>query len=267
LKPPPGSLSVDLSIVSESDLVASERLIAIEAPISIEFNGLAYAVMMATPADLEDFAYGFSIAEGVVTRAEEVLDVDIYESELGWIVRIEVAADRIEPIRQRVRRRVSDGGCGLCGVENLENAMRPPPRARSPSNLRRQAIFTAIDGLRENQTLNAATGAVHAAALCDDDGAIREVREDVGRHNAFDKLVGALARRGVDPGRGFALLSSRCSYELVDKALMAGFSALVTISAPTSLAVSRARSQGLTLVALARADAALVMNDPLEQLR
>ena len=243
------------------------RWVAEEAAVSLEFNGLAYAVMMATPADLQDFAVGFSISEGIVPRAADVLDVDVTTGELGWVVRIRLPDDRIAPIHERIRHRVSDGGCGLCGVENLEQAMRLPPAARPiEDTLPPDAIFRALGELRERQTLNNATGAVHGAAWCDADGAIAELREDVGRHNAFDKLIGALARQGVDPARGFALLTSRCSYELVDKALTAGFTRLVTVSAATTLAASRAQDRGLTLVALARPDAFVVMNDPAAQL-
>jgi FdhD protein len=231
-------------------------------PVSFEFNGQAYAVMLATPDDLVDFAYGFALAEGIVTGASEVLAIDVTETPLGYILRIAIPPERAAPIRDRARRRVCDGGCGLCGVETLRQAMRKAPKARGHAMIGVQAVFSALQAIGYRQTLNAETGAVHAAALCLPDGTIAEIREDVGRHNAFDKLIGALARNSIDPASGFALLSSRCSYELVDKALVAGIPALVTVSAPTSLAISRAIEGGLTLVALARSDTFLVLNDP-----
>lgn len=239
-----------------------ERTLAVEAPVSLEFNGLAYAVMMASPSDLEDFALGFAITEGLVAGPDEIVGLDVVEGELGWFVRMMVAPERLAAVHERVRRRVSDGGCGLCGIDNLQHALRSAPPVRAPPDIGPAAVFRALDALRERQALNGATGAAHAAAMCAPDGAILAVREDVGRHNAFDKLIGALARAGADRAAGFALLSSRCSFELVDKALWGGFTALVTISAPTSLAVTRAKAGGLTLVALARADNVLVFHDP-----
>lgn len=259
---PQGAVAAPTVVRGAEAAAAAERLIAVEAPVSIEFNGHAYAVMMATPADLEDYACGFALAEGIVPEASEIRGVTARETPLGWVLRIAIPPERIGPIRDRVRRRVCDGGCGLCGIDNLKQAMRTPPKARGVPATSPAAVFRALADLRARQALNAATGAVHAAAMCAPDGTIVEIREDVGRHNAFDKLIGALARRGLDPGAGFALLSSRCSYELVDKALFAGFPALVTISAPTSLAVARAAESGLTLAALARDDTFLVMNDP-----
>jgi len=257
-----GTSATPLIVRGHDRAVTGDRLVAVEAPVSIEFNGHAYAVMMATPLDLEDFAYGFALAEGIVASPSEIGRVGIHASPLGYILRISIPPERVAPIKERVRRRVCDGGCGLCGIDNLKQAMRQPPKARANAQISAAAVFRALHALRDRQVLNAETGAVHAAAMCLPDGTIAEVREDVGRHNAFDKLIGSISRRGCDPASGFALLSSRCSYELVDKALFAGFPALVTISAPTSLAISRARESDLTLVALARQDTFLVLNDP-----
>jgi FdhD protein len=235
------------------------RSVAVEAPISVEFNGIGYAVMMASPAALEDFAVGFALSERLVDNAGEMLAIDHHVSPAGHILRITLAETRTEALLGRVRHRVSDSSCGLCGIENLEQALRPLPRISATSDAGDAAIFAALAGLRDLQPLNRETGAVHAAALCSADGAVLLVREDVGRHNAFDKLIGAMARADQGWVGGFALLSSRCSYELVEKAVLAGCPLLVTISAPTTLAVDRARSAGLRLVALARPDAALVM--------
>jgi len=237
-----------------------DRAVAVEQPVAIEVNGIGYAVMMATPADLEDFAYGFASAERLVDAPADILDVDTHETGQGTILRITLVPDRLDRVVDRVRHRVSESSCGLCGIENLEQALRPLPPLAARSDAADTALFRALGALRAHQPLNAATGAVHAAALCSSEGEIRLAREDVGRHNAFDKLIGAMARQGLDWDGGFALLSARCSYELVEKAVLAGCPLLVTISMATSLALARAREAGLALVVLARSDAVLVSN-------
>lgn len=237
------------------------RAVAIEMPIAVEINGLGYAVMMATPADLTDFAYGFCLSERLIDAAADVIDVDGHPAEQGMILRVTLVADRLDRVVERVRHRISESSCGLCGIENLEQALRPLGRVASTTRAGDAAIFRALGDLRAHQPLNAETGAVHAAAACAADGSIRLAREDVGRHNAFDKLVGAMLRGGWAWDGGFALLSARCSYELVEKAVLCGCPMLVTVSAPTSLALTRAAAAGLRLVALARSDAALLSGD------
>lgn len=244
-------------LTPDGDGGAIQRAVAIEAPVAIEVNGIGYAVMMATPADLADFAYGFALSERLVEQATDVIDVATHATERGTILRLTLVAERMDRVLERVRHRVSESSCGLCGIENLEQALRPLPRVDSLSAADDAALFRAIAELRAHQPLNAATGAVHAAALCGRDGAIRLAREDVGRHNAFDKLVGAMSRGGLAWDGGFALLSARCSYELVEKAVLAGCPLLVTVSMATSLAIARAGEAGLRLVTLARADAML----------
>ena len=234
-----------------------ERQVAIERPIALEFNGIGYAVMMATPSDLIDFATGFALSERLVDAADQIVDVVAFTAPNGEVVRTTLAANRAEALIERARHRASESSCGMCGIENLEQAMRPLPRVTSTTEVSSDQIFTAVDALRDRQPLNRATGAVHAAAWCAADGSLRMVREDVGRHNAFDKLIGAKARAGKDWEGGFALLSSRCSYELVEKAVLANCPLLVTISAPTELAIERAASAGLRLIVLARSDALL----------
>ena len=235
------------------------RPVAVEVPIAIEVNGLGYAVMMASPADLEDFAYGFCRSERLIDGAADVLDVAAHDAEGGGgvILRVTLTPERSERVVERVRHRVSESSCGLCGIENLEQALRPLPPLQAKSRAEAAAIFAALAHLGEYQPLNAATGAVHAAALCGPDGAIRLVREDVGRHNAFDKLIGAMLRGGLEWEGGFALLSARCSFELVEKAVLAGCPLLVTISMATTLALARAEEAGLPLIVLARPDALL----------
>ena len=238
------------------------RTLAIEAPIAVEYNGIGYAVMMATPTHLDDFALGFSLSERLIERREDLLSVDVVEQASGLLLRVQIAADRIEPIIERARMRVSESSCGLCGLESLEQVLRPLPPIKARPQADPAALFAALLELDRHQPLNAATGAAHGAAFCRNDGSIVLVREDVGRHNAFDKLIGALAGQGIDPATGFFLLTARCSYELVEKAIIAGCPLLVTISAPTTLAVDRALAHGLTLIALARPDAMLVVSDP-----
>lgn len=238
---------------------AIRREIAVEAPISLEYNGIAYAVMMATPADLIDYVTGFSLSEKLIETPAGIEDIDIHQAEKGWIIRTQLAGDRTETLLARVRTRVSESSCGLCGMENLEEVMRPLPAVAPHQVPSSEAIFRALGELQHHQPLHNATGAVHAAAFADRAGEVLYAREDVGRHNALDKLIGCLARAGRYAGDGFILTSSRCSYEMVEKSVRAGATTLVTVSAPTSLAVERAEEAGLTLVALARPDAALLM--------
>lgn len=238
------------------------RAIAEEVPIAIEVNGIGYAVLMATPADLPDLAYGFALAERLIDGADDLIDAWTHATAQGIILRLLLAPHLAPRILDRVRHRTGESSCGLCGIENLEQALRPLPVVTAASRATDAAIFRALAALRDHQPLNAATGAVHAAAAVGEDGNIRLVREDVGRHNGFDKLIGAMLRAGMAWDGGFALLSSRCSFELVEKAVLAGCPLLVTISAPTSLAVARAAEAGLSLRVLARADAMLATTAP-----
>jgi FdhD protein len=231
-----------------------------EAPVALEFNGLSYAVMMATPADLEDFARGFSLTEGLARTPADVSDIAVAETDKGWIVRASLAGLGIEKLTERVRARVAESSCGLCGIENLEAVARPLPKVPAHRPLDPAAIFAARASLRAHQPLMRETGGAHAAAFCDEAGAILTVREDVGRHNALDKLVGALATAGHDPATGFIFSTARCSYEIVEKAVRAGATRLVTVSVPTSMAVERAGAAGLNLWGLARGDSVLLVN-------
>lgn len=249
-----------VAVLRPDGVAPGERTIAVEAPVAIEVDGIGYAVMMMTPADLEAFAVGFMLTERLADDAADVEAVEPFEAEAGWIVRVALSARCRGRIHDRVRHRTSDTGCGLCGIAGLEQLRRPAPIAPRPS-IDRTALFTALATLRDHQPLNAATGAVHAATACDAGGRIVAAYEDVGRHNALDKLVGGLALAGAAVD-GFVLVTSRISFEMVDKALIACAPMLVGVSAPTSLAVEHARAHQLTLVALARTDAMLVVNDP-----
>ena len=249
-------------ITSDGGRRAVEREWVPEVPVALEFNGLSYAVMMATPSDLEDFARGFALTEGLANAPAEVTDIAVVEVENGWIARAQLSGLGVEKLTERVRTRVAESSCGLCGIENLEAVARPLPRIADHEALDEPAIFAALATLRDFQPLTKATGAAHAAAFCTTDGTILHAREDVGRHNAMDKLVGALAAAGQDPAQGFFLSSARCSYEIVEKAVRSGATRLVTISLPTSMAVERARASGLSLYCLARGDSVLCVNEP-----
>ena len=247
-------------IACDGDVQLIATDIAVETPIAIEFDGIGYAVMMATPADLEDFVRGFVVSERLIARHEALLSIDVATVSSGCIVRARLPANRRQAVIERARARVSESSCGLCGLESLEQVARPLPRAANGPAIADAAIFRAIGGLRDFQPLNARTGAVHASAFCGADGTILMLREDVGRHNALDKLIGAMLVAGIDPASGFLLTTSRCSYEMVEKSVLAGTATLVGISAATSLAVDRARTAGLRLVALARDDSLLDMH-------
>jgi FdhD protein len=233
------------------------RSVAIETPIALEFNGIGYAVMMATPRDLDDFILGFALSERLIDHPAQLdAHTTVVQSE-GVLLRANVAAACTARLMERVRHRTSDSSCGLCGIESLEQALRPLPMVKSVTTASDTAVFRALGALSARQLLNAQTGSVHAAALCSAEGDIIMVREDVGRHNAFDKLIGAMAHAKLTWEGGFALLSSRCSYELVEKAVTADCPMLVAISAPTSLALDRAAQAGLRLITLARPDSFL----------
>lgn len=239
-----------------------DRKVPVEAPVAMEYNGLGYAVMMATPEHLEDFATGFTLSEGLIENAKSIQSINVHEAPGGWVVRITLPHSAMKPVMARARTRVSESSCGLCGMDNIAEVLRPLPPVTARIATTREAIARALAALERHQPLGRETGAMHGAAFCTAEGAIVAVAEDVGRHNALDKLVGIMARTDMDARKGFILLSARCSFELVEKTVRAGCALLVTISAPTSLAVKRAREAGLGLVALARPDSALIFCDP-----
>ncbi len=252
-----GAISVQARTLAPGGDQSSARNIPIEAPIAVEYNGIGYAVMMATPLNLADFAVGFSLSEGIVQSLADIEKVVPHETPAGWLLKIQLAESCVAPMIERVRVRVSESSCGLCGLENLEMVNRPLPPITAHLDVETRAVFAALGALRDHQPLGALTGGTHAAAFCNRDGVILLAREDVGRHCAFDKLIGALASAAINPRTGFVLLSSRCSYELVEKAVVANIPLLVTISTATSLAISRAAQANLRLIALARPDAML----------
>ncbi len=225
--------------------------VAEEVAVAISYNGVAHVVMMMTPADLEDFAFGFSLSEGVVAHPSQVHGAEVQRHDGGIELAVTLSNERFALLREARRNLVGRTGCGLCGAESLDQAIRPVPQVVGGVRIEPAAIERALAALDARQPLQGLTGAAHGAAWCDVSGDIVCAREDVGRHNALDKLIGALARSELSRD-GFALVSSRASYEMVSKAARGGMQLLVAVSAPTTLAVQLAEQAGLTLVGFAR---------------
>jgi formate dehydrogenase accessory protein FdhD len=226
--------------------------IATEVPVALVYNGISYAVMMATPADLEDFGLGFSLSEGIIGSQSEMEGLNILKTHKGLMIAMDIPAARYAKIAERRRHLAGRTGCGLCGIESLEEAIPDLAPLAATAKVSHTAIYKAYDDLYSLQPEKQATGAVHCAAFVDFSGNIRLVKEDVGRHNALDKVIGAAVSAKMDPLSGFIFITSRCSYEMVQKTLAFGCSVLVAISAPTTLAVQMAQNANLALVTLAR---------------
>lgn len=231
-----------------------DRTLAVEMPVNLVYGSVPYAVMMTTPADLEDFAYGFSLTEGIIEAADEIRGVSVEDGEGGLRLLVDLAPGRLREHLARKRAISGRTGCGVCGIDDLSALPMAAPRAASEQTVTIGAIERALKALGDAQLLNRETRAVHAAAWADRDGSLVAVREDVGRHNGLDKLIGAMIRKGTDPAAGFVVITSRCSFEMVEKTASFGASVLVAISAPTSLAIDRAALHGITLCAIARSD-------------
>jgi len=243
--------------------IPGQREVVEETPIALVYNASTYAVMMATPADLEDFAIGFSLTEGVISAACDITDIEIVTSELGVEARIWLDEARAAGLAERRRRVAGPTGCGLCGVESLEAAHRPrAPVAAGDARVTPNQILRALTALTGAQPLNDATRAAHAAGFVDASGELVAVREDVGRHNALDKLVGALARQGVAGSGGAVVLTSRVSVEMVQKSAVLGAAFVIAVSAPTALALRMAHAAGITLVGVTRDDGFEVFTHP-----
>lgn len=255
-EPEPATTAVQRRVQRRRGAQVSEGLdaIAAEVPIALVYNGIAFAVMMATPEDLADFALGFSLSEGIVASADELRIDRIATSLEGISLQLTIPEPRAAALEQRRRNLQGRSGCGVCGTESIEAVLRPPPRVGDSSPIRVDALHRALRELQGRQPLNALTGATHAAAWAGGDGRVAFVREDVGRHNALDKLIGALVAAGHDPLQGFAVVTSRASYEMAMKAAQAGIPLLAAISAPTALAIALAESADLTLIGFARDD-------------
>lgn len=225
--------------------------VAEEVPVALIYNGVSHAVMLATPDDLEDFALGFSLSEGILYNSKELYSLDVIEQDNGIAVQMEIASERFVALKERRRNLAGRTGCGLCGTESLEHAVRLPAVQVTRQVFSMRQIQVGLENINQFQNLQKITGATHACALVSETGDVILVREDVGRHNALDKLVGAKAKLATCPN-AFVITTSRASYEMVQKTAAAGISLLVAISAPTGLAVRLAEQCGMTLVGFAR---------------
>jgi FdhD protein len=230
------------------------RAIPAETAVAFTFNGSTYAVMMASPQDLEDFAVGFSLTEGVVAGVSDIVELEIVDTELGVELRMWLSEADASRLAARRRRHAGPTGCGLCGIESLAEAMRPPRPVGEGRTYTPDEIMQAVASLAPAQTLNHETRAVHAAAFWEPGRGLVALREDVGRHYALDKLCGALARSGEQAEAGLVVLTSRVSVEMVQKAAAIGAPILAAVSAPTALALDMADAAGMTLIAVARSD-------------
>ena len=226
--------------------------IAAEVPVALTYNRVSHVVMMASPRDLEDFGVGFSLTEGVVGNLEHIRSIRVVPRQGGLELAMVISEDWFDRLATRRRNMAGRTGCGLCGAENIEQALRDPGTVAKSLEVSHAALQVAVSELEAHQPLQAETGATHGAAWCSPDGKIVAIREDVGRHNALDKLIGGLIRGGYNPAEGFVLVSSRASYEMVFKTAAAGIELIQAVSAPTTLAIEFAERSGVTLVGFAR---------------
>ena len=264
----PGSL-LKISRISRTadntELPQDDHVISEEA-VALVYNGISHAVMMATPQDLKDFVLGFSLSEGIIHQASDLLDCDIITGDQGIEVNVTISSRHFSRLKQQRRTMAGNSGCGLCGVESLTQAHKQPAAVAEMPLVEFDPVDKAVRDFGNRQRLNQQAGGVHGAAYYQADGSFVMIREDVGRHNALDKLLGGLCRQGVARDCGFVLASSRASYEMVYKALTCGIRQLVTFSAPTSKAIELARSGNLNLIGFARQGRQVVYHQPGDKL-
>lgn len=236
--------------------------VAEEVPVALEYNGISHAVMLASPQEVEDFALGFSLSEGILAHPGELFDIEVADVQDGIRVQMRIASDKFMALKEKRRNLTGRTGCGLCGAETLQQAVRRPLRVASSASFSATAIHLGMAMMQAQQELQKHTGATHAAAWLGADGEIQLVREDVGRHNALDKLIGALAAKRIDFSSGAVLITSRASYEMVQKAATLGIGFLAAVSAPTALAIRLAEETGVTLLGFARQDSHVIYTHP-----
>jgi FdhD protein len=250
-----GFLQRDIVRHQGGQATPGQDFVAEEFPVALVYNGIAHAVMMATPRDLEEFAVGFTLTEGIVASASDIFDMEVFMHTDSAEVQLRIAEPDLLKLKDKRRALAGRTGCGVCGIESIELLdLKPEKRAVPAAAIDGAAVARAAAGMVPHQVLMARTGGVHAAAWCAPDGAVLKVFEDVGRHNGLDKLIGHLALRGIAMDAGFVFLSSRASYELVRKAARMNIPMLATISAPTTLAVNIAREAGMALASFCRRD-------------
>lgn len=254
-RPPVPSPSAHVApLVWRGGAAAGQRNVPEETPVAMTYNRLTHAVMMATPADLEDFAAGFSLSEGIVAGVADIEELEVVPAPQGVELRMWIAPERMTALDRRRRAMAGPTGCGLCGLESLAEAIRPVAQVSSELHVMPEDVDRAMAAMGDAQTLNAQTRAVHAAGFWMPGAGMAVVREDVGRHNALDKLSGAVARAGRNAAAGMVVMSSRISVELVQKAAAMGAPVLAAVSAPTALAIRVAEEAGMTLIGVARRD-------------
>jgi FdhD protein len=238
--------------LTDDSISEAQADVAEEVPVALVYNARPHVVVMATPADLEDLAVGITVTERIVERPSEIERVEVVKASHGAELQMQIPDARAAELQERGRGLISRTGCGLCGVETITEAMRLPTHVGNTLRIERDALWRASAELSARQQLNSTTNTIHAAGWALPDGTMRIVREDVGRHNALDKVFGALARERIDPATGFVIVTSRASYELVQKAATCGVELLAAISRPTGLAIRFAESAGVTLIGLLR---------------
>ncbi len=249
---PPPSFTAPCQAWRNGEVSATVRPVPEETAVAFTFNGTAHAVMMATPADLEDFVFGFAVTEGLIENSSEIESLEVIATEMGIELRTWLPEERAKIYAARRRSMAGPTGCGLCGIESLEEAARPSPYVSNASRFDSGAIIAAMASLPPKQLLNHETHAVHAAGFWTPARGLVALREDVGRHNALDKLIGALIRQGLAAAHGIIALTSRVSIELIQKSARFGAPAIAAVSAPTAAAVRLAEKCGITLIAVAR---------------
>jgi FdhD protein len=248
------TISVPRIASRKGGLSSAARLVPEEAPVAFSYGGTTHAVMMATPDDIADFAVGFSLSEGIIEKPSDIEDLAIEEFERGIDIQIALAENKREALTARRRHMAGPVGCGLCGIESIDEALRPVASVQGSLHLTAGDIAQSVRLLSARQPLHTETGAVHAAGFYVPGQGIIAAREDVGRHNALDKLAGALARAGIAGNSGAVVVTSRVSIEMVQKTAIIGAPVLIAVSAPTALAIRTAEAAGITLIALVRGD-------------
>lgn len=246
----------------EQKLAQSEDVVAVEVPVALEYNGISHVVMLASPGALEDFALGFSLSEGILKTASELYDCDVETQADGILVKMQIASERFVALKDKRRNMTGRTGCGLCGAETLQQVFHHPAALVNSHTVPAQQLLDGMRAMQALQPLQQQSGATHAAAWMNAQGEVVCVREDVGRHNALDKLIGALALAREDFSQGALLITSRASYEMVQKSAMMGIAVVAAISAPTSLAVQLAQDTGVTLAGFMRDQSYVVYAHP-----
>ena len=248
-------------LVLRNGLTCMDEL-ANEVPVAFEYNGISHAVMLATPADLEDFAVGFSLSEGIVDSVKQIFDIALVESDTGIVAQVEIANEAFVRLKNHRRSLAGRTGCGLCGAESLDQVLRTLKALPIQKSFSFDALHSGLLALTDQQHLQKASGATHAACRVSRNGTVSHVREDVGRHNALDKTVGALTREAVSAEGGALIITSRASFEMVQKAAALGYGVLAAVSAPTAAAVRLAETLNLTLIGFLRKNGYAIYTTP-----